>query len=151
MKPMTLVNFRNRPVEKNFNNVLDTFWAGFPSVFRDDFGASNFKQFAPVNVKEVENGYQLEVVAPGLEKEDFKISLDKNLLTISAETKNEAEAKAEKHLRREYQFQSFKRSFTVDENIDTENIDAKYVNGVLVLNLPKKAEVKPATKQISIL
>jgi HSP20 family protein len=147
---MTLVNYRTRPVERNFNNVMDTFLAGFPSVFRDEFVTPNIKPFAPVNVKEVENGYQLELVAPGFEKEDFKIALDKNLLTISAEVKTENEEKAEKHLRREYKYQSFKRTFTVDENIDTENIDAKYVNGVLVLTLPKKAEVKPATKQISI-
>src|SRR5215218_983169 len=146
---MTLVNYRNRPVERNFNNVMDTFLAGFPSVFRDEFVTPNFKQFAPVNVKEVENGYQLEFVTPGFEKEDFKIALDKNLLTISAELKSENEDKAERHLRREYKFQSFKRSFTVNQNIDTENIDAKYVNGVLIVTLHKKAEVKPATKQIS--
>jgi HSP20 family protein len=147
---MTLVNFRNRPVERNFNNVLDTFLTGFPSVFRDDFVTPDLKQFAPVNVKEVENGYQLEVVAPGLEKEDFKLDLDKNILTISAEKKAETEMKNEKHFRREYKYQSFKRSFTIDEHIDADNIDAKYVNGVLLLNLPKKAEVKPAVKQISI-
>ena len=148
---MTLVNFRNRPVSANFNNAMDTFIAGFPSVLRDDLSVSHFKQFAPINVKETENGYQLEVIAPGFEKENFAISLDKNLLTITAEQKRESEAKNETHLRREYKFQSFKRSFTVDEKVDTENIDAKYVNGVLVLTLPKKAEVKPATKQISIL
>jgi HSP20 family protein len=147
---MTLVSYRNQPVKRNFNNVMDTFLTGFPSVFRDDFVTPNFKHFAPVNVKEVESGYQLELIAPGLEKEDFKIALDKNLLTVEAETKGKTEVKDEKHLRREYKFQSFKRSFTVDENIDTENIDAKYVNGVLILRLPKKAEVKPATKQISI-
>lgn len=147
---MTLVNFKNHPVERNFNNVVDTFFTGFPSVFRDDFGTSNFKQFAPVNVKEIENGYVLEIVAPGLEKENFKIDLDRKTLTVSAEKKREDEAKTEKQLRREYNFQSFKRSFTIDENIDAENIDAKYVAGVLMLTLPKKAEVKPATKQISI-
>lgn len=147
---MTLVNFKARPAGRNFNNVVDTFWTQFPSVFRDDFATPDFKLSTPVNVKEVENGYQLEVVAPGFGKDDFKIQLDKNLLTISAEKKQEDEAKNEKHLRREYNFQSFKRSFTLDENIDAENIDAKYANGVLTLTLPKKAEVKPATKQISV-
>ena len=147
---MTLVNFRSRPVSANFNNVMDTFLTGFPSVFRDDIVTPGFKQTVPVNVHEVTNGYQLEIVAPGFEKEAFKVSVDKNLLTVSAETKREDEAKNEKQLRREYQFKSFQRSFTVDENIDTENIEAKYVNGVLALTLPKKAEVKPATKQISI-
>jgi len=147
---MTLVTFKNRPIERNFNNVVDTFFNGFPSLFKEDLTTPAFKPFAPVNVKEVENGYQLELVAPGFEKEDFNVNLDRNLLTISVEKKNEEEAKAAKVIRREYKYQSLKRSFTLDENIDAENIDAKYVNGVLVLTLPKKAEVKPATKQISI-
>ena len=147
---MTLVNFRNRPVSTNFNNVLDTFLAGFPSVFQDDFTTPAFKQIAPANIKETENGYVLELVAPGFDKDDFKVDLEDNLLTISVQKKSEEEMKNEKHLRREYNYQSFKRSFTVDETIDTENIDAKYVNGVLTLTLPKKAELKPATKQIAI-
>jgi len=93
----------------------------------------------------------LEVIAPGFEKEDFKINLEKNLLTISADKKSENEVKTEKHLRNEYKHQSFKRSFTIDEKINTETIDAKYVNGILTLNLPKKQEVKPTPKQINIL
>ena len=147
---MTLVTLKNRPVERNFNNAIDTFFNGFPSVFRDDFTGPVFKQSVPVNVKETESGYELELAAPGFEKESFKIDLDKNLLTISAEVKNESEVKSEKHLRREFSLKSFKRSFTIDEKIDAENIDAKYLNGVLVLNLPKKAEVKAAAKQITI-
>lgn len=145
---MTLVKFKNRPTTPSFNNLMDTFFEGFPSVFNDDFETTNFKHFAPVNIKEVENGFQLEIVAPGLQKEDFKIDLDKNILTISAETKSEN--KEEKHIRKEYKYQSFKRSFTVDENIDSENISAQYVNGILVLNLPKQAEVKAPAKQITI-
>ncbi len=72
-------------------------------------------------------------------------------MTISAEKKNENEVKNEKHLRKEYKHQFFKRSFTIDEKINAENLDAKYVNGILTLNLPKKQEVKPTTKQINIL
>jgi len=147
---MTLVNVKHRPVERNFNNVMDTFLTGFPSVLRDEFATPQYKHIAPVNVKETENSYQLELVAPGFEKEAFKVDLDKNLLTISAEVKGETEKSADKHVRREYKFQSFKRSFTIDEKIDAENIDAKYVNGVLIVTLPKKAEVKAAAKQITI-
>ncbi len=147
---MTLVNFKTRPVAKNFNNAVDTFFAGFPSVFGDDFATAGIKHFAPANVLETENGYQLEIVAPGLEKDNFAIDLNKDILTVSAERKSENEVKNEKHLRREYKFQSFKRSFTIDENIDAETIDAKYTNGVLILTLPKKAEVKAPVKQISI-
>jgi HSP20 family protein len=92
----------------------------------------------------------LEVVAPGFQKEDFKINLDNNTLTISAEKKEETENQNEKFIRKEYKQQSFKRSFTIDENVDAENISAKYVNGVLTLNLAKKQEVKPSVKEISI-
>jgi HSP20 family protein len=101
-------------------------------------------------VKETENGYVLELIAPGFQKEDFKINLDNNTLTISAEKKEETENQNEKFIRKEYKQQSFSRSFTIDENIDAETISAKYVNGVLTLNLAKKQEVKPSVKEISI-
>jgi HSP20 family protein len=147
---MTLVRFKNRPVSSTFNNLMGDFFPQFPSIIQDEFTAGSSNQYAPVNVKENEQAYFLELVAPGLEKEDFKINVEKNMLTISAEKKEETEHPSGKHIRKEYQFKSFKRSFTVDENIDAENISAKYVNGVLTLNLPKKVEVKEAAKQIAI-
>lgn len=147
---MTLVTFKNKPFERNFNNAMDTFFNAYPSLIKGDLTTTHFKPLAPVNVKEVENGYQLDLVAPGFDKEDFKVALDKNLLTISVEKKSEEETKNEKVLRQEYKYRSFKRSFTLDENIDAENIDVKYVNGVLSFTLPKRADVKPATKQISV-
>jgi HSP20 family protein len=110
----------------------------------------NFGQVVPVNIKQNENGYVLDVIAPGFNKEDFKIHLDKNLLTISAEKQAEEENKNEKDIRKEYKYQSFKRSFTIDEKIDTEKIEAKYENGILRLNLENKEEVKKPTKQITI-
>lgn len=143
---MTQLRFKNHPAQRSFNNLVDHFFTDFSSMSR---AGQDFKQLTPVNVKESENGYVLEVVAPGLNKEDFRIDLDKQTLTISAEKKAEAEDKS-KHIRTEYKFQSFRRSFTVDEKIDTENISAQYVNGVLSLNLPKKVEVKAAVKQISV-
>jgi len=147
---MTLVKFNNRPVNKSFNNFVDDFFATVPSIFRDDFIAPSFRSFTPVNVKETEKDYVLEVIAPGFQKEDFKVNLDNNTLTISAEKKEETENKNEKLIRKEFKQQSFKRSFTIDENIDAESISAKYVNGVLTLNLVKKQEVKPSVKEISI-
>jgi HSP20 family protein len=147
---MTLVKFKNGNHAPSFNNFMDDFFATMPSLFKENFSTGSLNNFAPINVKEIENGYELEVVAPGLNKEDFKISLEKNLLTIAVDKKSESEQKTEKFLRREYKNSSFKRSFTVDENIDAESISAKYVNGILTLNLPKKTEVKEAAKQITI-
>src|SRR5438046_4552651 len=147
---MTLVKFKNGNSYPSFNNLVDDFFTTMPSLFKDDVRINALNNFAPANVKETENGYDLELVAPGLNKEDFKIDLDKNTLTVSFEKKSENEEKTEKFLRREYKNQSFKRSFTVDENIDTERISANYIQGVLTLNLPKKPEVKLQAKQITI-
>ena len=92
----------------------------------------------------------MEVVAPGFSKEDIKIALDNYKLTISGEKRSEEDNKTEKVIRNEYKFQSFKRSFTIDEKTDVENISAKFENGVLTLNLPMKGEVKEVAKEISI-
>ena len=89
-------------------------------------------------------------MAPWFNKEDFSINIDKNQLTISAEKKEETTNETERPIRNEYKFQPFKRSFTLDDKINADGISAQYVNGVLTLNLPKKEEVKPATKQINI-
>jgi HSP20 family protein len=147
---MTLVKFQSKPVHKSFNNFMDDFFSIAPSIFRDDLVTPSFKSFTPVNVKETENDYVLEVIAPGFQKENFKINLDNNMLTISAEKKEEEENKNETFIRNEYKQQSFSRSFSIDENINVENIVAKYLNGVLTLNLAKKQEVKPSVKEISI-
>jgi len=144
---MTVVRFKNRPNgAAAFNNLLGDVFPQFPSLYKEDLR----QNATPVNIRETEKEYLLDVVAPGLKKEDFKISLENNLLTIALEKKDEAVNEGEKFVRREYQFQAFKRSFTLDEKINADGISAQYVNGVLTLNLPKKEEVKPATKQISI-
>jgi HSP20 family protein len=144
---MTLVKLNNKPA--NGFGLLDNFFNEIPTLFRDDF-ASYQKDFIPVNVKEIKDAYQIDVVAPGFEKNDFKINLDKNVLTISAEKKEEVKREDEKQIRNEYKYRSFKRSFTLDEKIDAEKTDAKYLNGVLTLNLPKKEELKASAKEISV-
>ena len=145
----TIVKFHNRPI-KSFNNFVDDLFATPPSSLRYHSITPGFRSFIPVNIRETENEFVLELVAPGFEKEDFQISLDNNTLTISVERKTEAENRTERFIRKEYKQQSFKRSFTVDENIDAGKIVAKYLNGVLALNLPKKADVKAVTKEITI-
>src|SRR5580765_1976118 len=98
---MTIVKFNNKP--NNGFSLLDNFFNDFPTLFKDDF-ASNSKSFAPVNIKETKDAYEVEVVAPGFEKNDFNINLEKDILTISAEKKSEARKEDEKQIRNEYSY-----------------------------------------------
>jgi HSP20 family protein len=148
---MTHVKFNNRP---SFNTLLDDFFSEMPVLYKNDV-AKQSKGFVPVNIDEKDNSYNIEVVAPGFDKADFKINVEDKLLTISAEKKDEVKEQTEgqkndKQIRREYNYRSFKRSFTLDEKIDSFAIEAKYVNGILTLNLPKKVEVKASAKEITI-
>ena len=145
---MTHVKFSHRPLEKSFNNLMDDLFSELPVLYKNGFNQSN--GFAPVNIKDKEKSYQVEVVAPGFDKTDFKVNIDRDILTISAEKKEETKNENDKQIRKEYSYRSFKRSFTIDEKIDATNIDAKYVNGVLILNFPKKAEVKASATEIKI-
>ena len=152
---MKQVGFNHRPFETSFNSLVDDLFAEMPVLFKNGNNQSPWKGFAPVNIKETEKNYSIDVVAPGFDKANFKISLDQDILTISAEKKNEVKNDPdkngdEKEIRREYSYRSFKRSFTLDEKIDAAGIEAKYVNGVLTLNLHKREEVKKASKEISI-
>jgi HSP20 family protein len=127
---------------------MDDFFIQFPSLYRDD-SKNGGNQTVPVNVKERENGYQIEVVAPGFNKEDLKVNVENNQLTISAERAQDNK-EGEKVVRQEYKYQSFKRTFNLDDKIDTEKIEGKYENGVLTLNLWIKEEVKAPVKEITI-
>lgn len=105
-----------------------------------------------VNISEDEKCYCVDVVAPGFKKEDFKINIDDDILTISAETKTESkeEDKNKQYSRREYSHSSFTRSFRLPDNAKDDAVSAKYEDGILELNIPKsKTEVK-ATKEIQI-
>jgi HSP20 family protein len=149
---MTQVKFSRRPFETSFNSLVDDILNEMPAVFKNGNQSQQWKGFAPVNIKETEKSYSIDVAAPGFDKADFKVNLDQDVLTISAEKKEEvkSENEKEKEIRREFSSRSFKRSFTLDEKINADGIEAKYVNGVLTLNLPKKEEVKSASKDISI-
>jgi HSP20 family protein len=149
---MTQVKLTRRPFEASFNNLVDELFNEVPVLLRNGNGngQSQWKSNVPVNIRETEKAYSIDVVAPGFEKTDFKVNLDQDILTISAEKNADAKKEGEKEIRKEYSYRSFKRSFTLDEKINGDTIDAKYVNGVLTLNLPKKEEVKTASKDISI-
>jgi HSP20 family protein len=104
-----------------------------------------------VNIVEKDNGFYLDLVSPGLSKDDFKIELKNKQLTISAEKKNETETKEDgKVWRKEYSFNSFKRSFFLPETVEGNAIEANYEQGVLKVYIPKKAEVVPAVKTIAV-
>jgi HSP20 family protein len=121
-----------------------------------DWGTFNFSDtnttLPAVNIKETADDFQIEVAAPGLSKNDFKINLDNNQLVISSEHKDEKKEENENYTRKEFSYQSFQRSFTVDQAlVDGEKINAKYADGILNIVLPKREEVKPKpAKEIKI-
>lgn len=145
---MTLVKVNN-PVTKTFDGLMSDIFNDLPATFGKTFREDVFS-FPPVNIVEGADAYQLEVAIPGLEKADFNIKLDDNLLTISTDKKEVAKIETEKVIRKEFSNKAFKRSFTLDEKIDALAIEAKYENGILKLNLPKKEVAKVTTREITI-
>src|SRR5690606_29596119 len=139
---MTHVNFLNRPADKTLNKFMDDFFKVMP--------ATEFKHSVPVNIFESNDAYRIDVITPGFEKKDFKVNIDKDILTINVEIESVKYEENIKPLRNEYTSRPFKRSFTLDEKFDTEKIEATYNNGVLTLNLPIKTEVKTPVKEIAI-
>ncbi|CAN5804711.1 Hsp20/alpha crystallin family protein [soil metagenome] len=145
---MTLVKVNN-PATKAFDGLVNDLFNDFPAAFGKTI-RQDALSFPPVNILEKGDKYELEVAAPGLQKTDFNIKLDGNLLTISAAKNEEVKNETDKIIRREFSSKTFKRSFTLDEKIDASSIAAKYENGILTLHLPKKEEVKATTKEINI-
>jgi len=132
----------------------------FPSIVDEFFG----RDFMPgmlefqtginmpsVNIVEGKDDFRIEVAAPGLDKNDFKINLENNVLTISSEKEEKSEKKEERYMRREFSYASFHRSFSLPGTVNAEKISANHSNGVLSITIPKReeAKVKPA-KQIDI-
>lgn len=140
---MTLVKLNNRPVP-GFNGLFNGFINEFPTL------NTEYNNSVPVNVAETADAYHLELNAPGRNKEDFNVSIENGLLTISCEKKEEVKNDDVKSVRKEFSFKSFKRSFSLDEKVDAEGIQAKYENGLLKFHLPKKEQAKEVKKQISI-
>ncbi len=138
----------------NFGNWVDQlFQDNLNRFFNDEFwGFNGFDQRGnlPVNLREKDKTYEMSLVAPGLHKEGFKLDVANDILTISYEHKENKEDKEEGWLRREYQMQSFSRSFTLDDTVDLAKISASYDNGILHLTLPKKENAQRITKTIEI-
>ena len=139
---MTLTK-RNGSLHNPAPSLLDDFFTN--NFF--DWGLSNSSNtgtsIPAVNIKETADMFEVEVAAPGMKKDDFKVELNNNMLTISSEKKEEHEDKDGKYNRKEFSYQSFQRSFQLSkEAVDADNIQAKYENGVLRLMIPKREEVK---------
>ena len=124
-----------------------------PSLFEDFFSKPFFDLFnggfptrtinvPAVNITERKDNYLVSVAAPGLKKEDFKIAVEGNLLTISSEKEDKSEEKDETYTRQEYSYSSFERNFSLPDEVNKDKIDAHYKDGVLELVLPKKEEAK---------
>lgn len=148
---MTNVKFNGTPFERTLTSLVDDFITEIPAIFKTETRNPATRGFVPVNITEKEHAYQIEVVAPGFEKTDFKISLDQQILSISVDKTEDTTATGDKTIRKEFRTRSFKRTFTVDDKVDTDKIEAKYVNGILILTIQKKETVKTASKDIEVL
>ena len=143
------------PTSTASNWVDQLFQSNLNRFFNDDFwGFSGVNQQVnvPVNLRETDQAYEMSLIAPGLRKEDFKLNVTDDLLTVSYEQKQEQneESAQEGWLRKEYKMQSFSRSFNLDDSVDVNKITASYDNGVLHMSLPKKESARRIAKTIEI-
>jgi len=147
MKFFSLNQPTNQFYKSEFNKVFNHLDIMFPTK---SFNNVTYNNIPAVNVKEDEKAFQIAVAAPGLKKEDFKLSLHENRLTISAKQEANTEENTEKFSRQEFNYTSFQRIFTLPKNVDGEKIDATYTDGILHVGLPKKEEMKPVIKEIAV-
>lgn len=135
------------------NLTLNRFGERMPTVFDDFFKPWNewfddggfwgkMLTVPAVNITDDKDGFNVSLAVPGMKKDDFNIDVDGNMLTISCEKEERKEDKDAKFTRKEYNYSSFKRSFTLPEEVNKEKIDARYEDGVLKLMLPKREEIK---------
>jgi HSP20 family protein len=147
---MSLIKRENYlPTGSNFfNDFLNRDWYDWAN---QNFSLTN-TTIPSVNIKETANEFEVEMAAPGMDKDDFKLELSNNVLTISSEKQSENQTGEGKNItRREFSYQSFSRSFTLPMIVETDKIAATYVNGILQVIIPKKEEAKPKPlKQIKV-
>jgi HSP20 family protein len=143
-KAMTLARLSN-PTFSSFPSLIDRFFEGDLMDWNNRNYAGINSTLPAVNVRENDDEYQIEVAAPGMKRDDFKLHYDNGTLTISSERKEEKEEKkAERITRKEFSYHSFSRSFNVPEDVvNIDQISAKYEDGILRIHLPKSEEVKP--------
>ena len=132
--------------------VFDDFFKPWSQWFDDGGLIGRTVNIPAVNIRENGNHYTVSLAAPGLKKDDFRIDMEGNMLTISSEKEKNKEEKDEKFTRKEYSYSSFSRSFALPEDVRQEAIEARYENGELNITLPRKDNGKKAAaaKQIPI-
>lgn len=140
---MSLIKWKESNLFPAFNSLWDNFFQK---------GLELGTSIPAMNTSETEKEYQVEIAVPGLKKDDFKINLEHNILSISSETKTETEEKdGEKVTKREFNYSSFQRSFSLPENVDKDQISAEYIDGILKLHIPKTSPTQvEKKKQIEI-
>lgn len=145
---MSLIRFKtNDAMLSPFENIFNDFFEG---EFLPTRRNRNFGSLPAANIKENEESFLIELASPGMTKEDFKIELDENLLTIRSEKESEKEEKENRYTKREFNYSSFVRSFTLPEEVDAENISATYAEGILKLEIPKKEIEVKKVRQIDV-
>ena len=143
---MTLLRFEPMRDLDNFQNRFQRFFGDFPGFH--NFNDDNF--LPAIDIKENEKNLILNIEVPGVKKDDLKITLQDNILTIKGEKKKEKEEKDENVYRTERVFGSFERSFTLPVEVNSDNVDAKVIDGVLEIKLEKVQPKKPKEKIISL-
>jgi HSP20 family protein len=147
---MTLLKFKNGEDK----NIARAFSPLLTDVFDEFLGGSlmnaGIARVPAVNISETAEDFKVELAVPGLQKDDFKINLEKDLLSISAEKKSETKEDGTKFTRKEYNYSVFKRSFNLPDTADRDTIKAEYSNGILTLTIYKKKEAVNVNKEIKI-
>ena len=134
-------------------SYVPAYWDDFfNDKFFNQLNSTNCNGNSPaVNISEDDNGFAIEVAAPGIARKDFNLEIEKDILTISTEKKESKDENKPNFLRREFDYQTFKRSFQLPETIDQDKIKASHEAGILTLTLPKKeAEIQKAPRQIEV-
>ncbi len=146
---MALIKFPGKTVNSDVVNPYVN--SIFDNLFNDSFISDRLITRVPaVNIAETQEAYKIELAAPGLQKSDFKINVDKNLITISVEKQEESEVEEKLYSKREFSYTSFTRSFSLPETVDYNNIDATYADGVLTVTVGKKEEAIIAKRLIDV-
>ena len=145
---MKLINWPGNMLNP-MNQWVDRFFPEDDSFFKEF--RSTWANQPAVNVKETDDAYMIEVAAPGLDRKDFQITCEDGMLMISAEQRKEEEKKETDYMRREFNYSRLERRFNLPDDVMPDKVDARYENGVLMINMPRKAmKIKKETRMIEV-